>query len=141
MSLLNFFKSNSNFSKDYESFNRWINNVLINNPQINIQAFNFNLYEGSNGTYDIQLVGTDQFDEDDPDTFCKESFSTKENICYISRAHDIKQWEDGLNYLKKIILKYLKEGKYSNLLKSKIAVGIGFVDGDIELIYKSNFHT
>ena len=38
-------------------------------------------------------------------------------------------------YIKKMIEDYMKIGEYSNNLRQLQAVGIGFVDGDIELIY------
>ena len=30
---------------------------------------------------------------------------------------------------------YLKNGKYAEVLKSQAGVGVGFVDGNIEIIY------
>ena len=37
-----------------------------------------------------------------------------------------------------ILKKYLNDGKYADLLKSREGVGVGFVDGDIEIIYKND---
>lgn len=34
-----------------------------------------------------------------------------------------------------LIKKYLEQGAYSNILKNYQAVGIGFVDGDIEIVF------
>ena len=63
-----------------------------------------------------------------------EYFITGENICYISRTSDTEDWEEGLNYITKLITKYLDEGRSSNILKDVNAIGIGFVDGDINII-------
>ena len=41
-----------------------------------------------------------------------------------------------LNDVKVIISKYLKDGKYNVILKPAKSIGIGFVDGDIDIIYK-----
>ena len=122
---------------DYKLFSNWLNNVLEQELPKDIVAFNFNLYEGSEDTYDIQLIGSDEFEEDDGDWACTEYFSTNENICYIQITKDIDEWEKGLDYITKLVEKYLNEGKNANVLKSVSAVGIGFVDGDINIIYRS----
>jgi hypothetical protein len=34
-----------------------------------------------------------------------------------------------------ILSEWIKRGKYADLLKSKAGVGVGFVDGDIEILH------
>ena len=48
----------------------------------------------------------------------------------------IKKAPKALKYMAKELNRYLKRGKYADLLKSKIGVGVGFVDGNIEILYK-----
>ena len=122
---------------NYKLFSNWLDKVLEKELPEGIVAFNFNLYEGAEETYDIQLIGSDEFDEDDEDWVCTDYFTTGENICYVSRTSDIEDWEEGLKYITKLIEKYLSEGRNANILKDVNAVGIGFVDGDINIIYRA----
>ncbi|WIV11050.1 hypothetical protein [Proteiniborus sp. MB09-C3] len=43
-----------------------------------------------------------------------------------------------MDYTAKLIKKYLDEGRKANILKSVPVIGIGFVDGDIDIIYRAN---
>lgn len=122
---------------DFLLFSNWLNTVLEQDLPKGVIAYNFNLYEGSNGTYDIQLIGSDDFDEDDQDWICTDYFTTGENVCYIKRTGEIEQWEQGLSYIITLVEKYLVEGKNADVLKRVSAIGIGFVDGDIEIIYQA----
>jgi len=81
------------------------------------------------------MIGSDKFDEDDSDWACNEIFTTREDIFYFQRTSDIAEWEEGLKYVISMVKKYLQTGNYSNILKTYKAIGVGFVDGDIEIIY------
>lgn len=118
-----------------EDFSKWLGGNLEQLPP-DVVAVNFNLYEGSNDTYDIQLIGTDTFDEEDEDWACGEIFTTGEDVFSIPRTDEIADWEDGLSYITKMIENYLENGKYANVLKGLQAIGIGFVDGDMEILYQ-----
>ncbi|SDP14566.1 hypothetical protein SAMN04487897_1407 [Paenibacillus sp. yr247] len=123
--------------ENYRLFSNWLNQILEQDIPIGIKAFNFNLYEGSDDTYDIQLIGSDEFDENDSDWACTDYFNSEEDICYIKRTEDIQHWEQGLNHITMLVERYLKEGEYANILKSASAIGIGFVDGDIDIIFRA----
>jgi hypothetical protein len=123
-------------TNDYKVFSSWLDKVFQQGLPKEIEAFNFNLYEGF-GTYSIQLVGCDNFDEDDVDWACSNYFTTGENICRIERTENIEYWENGLSYMTELVEQYLVEGRYAKTLKSVSAVGIGFVDGDVNMIYRS----
>ncbi|CAH2213575.1 hypothetical protein [Tepidibacter aestuarii] len=118
----------------YKDFSKWLDSNLDQLPSDAI-AVKLNLYEGPNKTYDIQLIGTDKFDKEDEDWACDEIFSTGEDVFLIPRTDDIDDWEDGLSFVSKIIERYLQDGKKANILKNLQAVGVGFIDGDIELLY------
>lgn len=120
----------------YEDFSKWLEGNLEQLPS-DVVAVNFNLYEGADQTYDIQLIGIDTFNEKDEDWACEEIFTTGENVFLLPKTNSIKNWEDGLSFIRKMVEKYLENGKYANILKGLQAVGIGFVDGDIELLYKA----
>ncbi|WP_265443154.1 hypothetical protein [Acetivibrio straminisolvens] len=135
MSIFN--ASDGGILNDYMLFFDWLDRILSQELPKGIKAFNFNLYEGAEGTYDIQLIGSDEFDEDDSDWACTDFFTTGEDICFIKRSKNIEYWEDGLKYITEIVMRYLDEGIYAHILKGADAVGIGFVDGDIDIIYCS----
>lgn len=120
----------------YEDFSKWLEGNLEQLPS-DVVAVNFNLYEGADQTYDIQLIGTDTFNEEDEDWACEEIFTTGENVFLLPKTNSIENWEDGLSFIRKMVEKYLENGKYANILKGLQAVGIGFVDGDIELLYQA----
>lgn len=64
---MKFFKSKINdvsIELYFNEFSEWLNKYLEKLPS-DVVAVNFNIYEGVNKTYDIQLIGTDEFDEDD----------------------------------------------------------------------------
>ena len=117
-----------------KKFYSWLDDNLKKIPS-NVIAINFNLYEGEYNTYDIELIGSDIFTEGDDDWACEEIFLTEGSLFSIPICNDISDWKDGMSYIKKMIEDYMKIGEYSNNLRQLQAIGIGFVDGDIELIY------
>ena len=117
-----------------KKFYDWLDDNLKEIP-LDAVAVNFNLYEGENNTYDVELIGSDIFTEEDDDWVCEEIYSTEENLFTIPIHNYISDWKDGLSYIKEMIEDYMKIGTYSDDLKQLQAVGIGFVDGDIELIH------
>ena len=124
--------------KYYDEFVNWLNKHLSKDIPTNILAINFNLYESSEQTYDIQMTGSDEFDEKDEDWACNTVFSTDEDLFVISRTDDISEWQQGIIFISALVQKYLESGMYAEKLKSYKAVGIGFVDGDIDILYRSN---
>ncbi len=122
---------------NFKLFSYWLNQVLEQEIPKGIKAFNFNLYEGEEDTYDIQLIGSDEFDEDDSDWACTEYFTSGENICYIKRTDEIAHWEQGLSYITKLVERYLQEGKDADTLKNVSAIAIGFVDGDLDILHRT----
>lgn len=121
----------------YKDFTTWLDNIIEKDLPEGIEAYNFNLYEGKE-SFHVQLIGAGSFSLDDEDWACDELFSSKENIFVIARSITGNSWEQGLNYCFQLVKQYLESGKYTKLLKASKAVGVGFVDGDIEIIYQNN---
>jgi hypothetical protein len=122
----------------YEVFAKWIDKHLSKGLPNDVVAINFNLYEGSENTYDVEIVGCDEFDETDEDWASSEVFATRDDLFFIPRTDDIAEWEQGLSFITSLVTEYLDKGKYADKLKKYTAVGIGFVDGDIEILYPRN---
>ena len=121
----------------YGEFVNWLDNLLENNDMPDeTLAYCFNLYEESveNSVYGVQLVACEAFDEEDSDRACEECWSSEEDIfCVELSDEDEKDWKAAQKLITGWAEDYLENGKYSSVIGSK-PVGIGFVDGDLELI-------
>lgn len=118
-------------------FNRvseWLDVVLETDIPAEVVAFGFNLYEDEPYYWSMELIGASEFDVDDEDWLCNEAtdFDTRENPL---RWHRETGWEEILNDIVYALKEYLKKGKYADILKAKSGVGVGFVDGNIEILY------
>jgi len=113
----------------------WIDNALDGKviPD-SIVAFCFNLYEEDDDSWAMELVGTERFDPEDEDWACDEvtDFGTREHLYNWEMECE---WDEALDHMVNELKLYLTSGKYAELLKSKNGVGVGFVDGNIEIIF------
>ncbi len=112
----------------------WLDNVLMQEISEDIKAFCFNIYDDGDIKWSMELVGTRTFDMDDSDWACEEitDFGTRENPFVLYRT---AQWDKVLDELSSAIIEYLESGKYAKILKAKDGIGVGFVDGDLEILY------
>ena len=118
-------------NKDLSS---WIDQILDQNIPQEVTAFCFNLYEESDESYAMEVVGTECFDEENEDWACSEltNFGSRDDMFILEKDCD---WEEALEYMVGELNIYLESGKHADLLKSKNGVGVGFVDGNIEILY------
>lgn len=124
----------------YEAFSEWLDSQLENDMPENTKAYNFNLYEESieDHIYGIQIVATDRFDENDDEWACDEVWTSGEDIfCIDTSDEDDTGPQFALELITGLVREYLEDGQNADKLKSSIAVGIGFVDGDLDIIYKA----
>lgn len=125
------------FEKHFES---WLNESLAQEIPSSVNAFSFNLYEPAfvdNVKFGIELIGAEAFDEDDPDWACEEIWEPKTRGIDIPISYSGDTWEACLEKLKTLVTKHLgTDSPFIQVLKSKQGVGIGFVDGDLEIIWK-----
>lgn len=84
--------------------------------------------------WSMELVGTGRFDANDSDWSCDEITDFGTRVGLLSWNKEAK-WDGILKEMISVVTQYLETGKYAEVLKSKAGVGIGFVDGDIELLY------
>ena len=103
----------------YDEFAKWLDRILDENMPLPGVAINFNIYEEVDLHWSIQLISSTYFDEEDEDWNCHEEFTTGE---------DLYGWQQDTGYL--------TEGKYADELKKYEAVAAGFVDGDVEILYR-----
>ena len=97
----------------------------------NIVALNFGIFESENG-YCVYLIGSESYDVDDDDWACDEVFTTRDHPFVIECESDWKLVE---TFFIGLVNEYLSSGKYAGKLKEYQAIGIGFVDGDLHILY------
>ena len=117
----------------YKAFEKWLNGVLDENVPLSGVAINFNLYEETDSHWSIQLICASYFDEEDGDWCCEEEFSSGENV--FSWEEDA-EWEEILDISCQMIKQYISSGKYAEEFRKYEAIAAGFVDGDLEILYR-----
>lgn len=118
----------------YTRVEEWLDSILVQVIPEDVIALNFNLYENGGNNWSIELVGTESFDLENEDWCCDEIFDFGTREMPLSWNEE-KAWNEILDEMMQIIKKYLEEGVYSHVLKNYQGVGIGFVDGDIEILF------
>jgi hypothetical protein len=117
-------------------FNNWIEQLNESeNPESQIIAFNFGLFEKPNG-FSMYLIGSKEFSKDDDDWSCNEDFEPKNKYMeFPTETIKEKNWEDILNCSVELIKKYVESNKFQNsILKNAVAITTGFDDGNLNRI-------
>lgn len=113
---------------------KWLDKVLMQQIPETVVALNFNLYEDAENHKSMELVGTSRFDPDDADWACDEVFD------FGTRAHPfVWQTDDpfdvALDKMTAAVKQYLAHGSHAHILKRYQGIGIGFIDGDIDILF------
>lgn len=118
----------------YKNLAKWLDDALSQNIPENVEAFCFNLYDDGENGWSMELVGTQRFDTEDADWPCDEvtAFGTRKKP-YVWQQN--AEWNTVQEEMTSLIKKYLAMGKHAKILTNRKGVGIGFVDGDITLLY------
>lgn len=118
----------------YNEVSSWIDNALSQEVSSDVVAFCFNLYEDGDNQWSMEMIGAESFDLSDEDWPCREvtEFGTREEpFAWVQHA----EWNKILDDVVSILKEYLEHGKFADKLKSKAGLGVGFVDGSIEILY------
>lgn len=118
-----------------DTLEAWMDDVLARTFPAMVVAIAFNLYEGIGNHWSIEFVGTDSFDPEDADWVCDEVFTTRDTPFTWKKECS---WDKIVSDVSGIVIKYLETGKYAEKLKSYQGVGVGFVDGDLLIVYHNN---
>lgn len=121
----------------------WLEKSVVEASTGHVRAFCFNLYDRHihRGEvlkpYTLELVGSAQFDENDPDWPSQKNFEPTPRSIELPNDFSHLGWEACLEKCKDAIEQYLAlDLPGTKILKSVEAVGLGFVDGDLQLIWK-----
>lgn len=126
---------------DFEqTFASWLTSSLEEELPGSVKAFSFNLYEPAlvDGVkFGIELIGAGEFNKDDPDWACDEVWEPETRGINIQVAYSGDQWEQCLQNLKALLIRTLdSDSPAVRKLKSSQGIAIGFVDGDLEIVWK-----
>lgn len=126
-----------NFEREFEN---WLSTALQVPVPEEVKAFSFNLFEPAGEEevkFGIELIGAGNYDPDDSDWACEEVWEPKQRRLFIPLAYSGTGWEGCLEKMKILALKLLKsDKKFVEKLTSRQGIGIGFVDGDLEIIWQ-----
>lgn len=128
------FRSNKN------KFYSWIRKSLLREIPPETVGIHFNFYEAEDSVH-IQLFGMSSYQcgEDPVRDYWpgEETFSTEEDIFEYPIGELGGSWEYWLESLLVLLKEFIElDNKMSPLLKQYRAVGAGFVDGDMHLIWQ-----
>ena len=125
-----------NYDEIYSSFKEWLDNLLENNdmPE-NTKAFNFNLYDEAGDVFSVQLIASDRFDPDDDEWACCEVWSSEEDVFFVDASDENDKSPEAFEkFITDMISDYIRTGTYGDVI-GIFPVGIGFVDGDLNIIF------
>lgn len=118
------------------AFETWANRALAREIPDGTIAFHFNLYEGKDA-FHVQLVGAARFSRDDPSWPCAETFTTGEDVFELPHSVVGLEWERCLEATKAAVQSYIARSAGATALRGSRAVGVGFVDGDVEVVWEA----
>ncbi len=119
----------------YIDFGNWIEAILSNDLACEIAAYNFNLYEGAEA-YAIELIGASEYDSEDSDWACDDVLGADAPRFQMPNDLANSNWETALVLVKTMLGTYLNsDSSGASTLRKSVAVTVGFVDGDLELVW------
>jgi hypothetical protein len=120
-------------------FKIWLLKGLREPIASEVEAFCFNLVEyaeTSEYKFGIELIGASDFDEDSFDWACDEVWEPTTRSIVIPKNFSGSRWQECLTNTKTLVQNCLDTLQEASILKSKQGVGIGFVDGDLEVVWQ-----
>jgi shikimate kinase len=128
---------------DFEArFNEWLNRSLMEPIPKQVKALCFNLFEpsGESGVkFGIELIGAGRFDSNDPDWPCSEVWEPSTRRLPIPVSFSGEHWSECLEKVKELVLRQLNtESAGIRKLKQKKGIGIGFVDGGLDVVWQQS---
>jgi hypothetical protein len=119
-------------------FEEWLSAALAAGVPSEVKAFSFNLFEPAlvpGVKFGIEVVGTNTFDPTNPDWACEEVWEPSVRRLNIPVSFSGQNWEECLASTQFLVQSVLEKNSQASMqLKSRLGVGIGFVDGDLHVI-------
>jgi hypothetical protein len=122
-----------------EEFENWLASAFAVDVPDTVVAYSFNIFEidSSDAKYGIELIGASEFDADNMDWACDEAWVPNPRALSIPLAFANGDWKACLVSAKQLVHRSLgSASRASTKIMTAEAVAIGFVDGDLELIWQ-----
>lgn len=116
---------------DRSDFFVWLDSILEGNLPDEVVAVNLNLYDRTDNNWAADFIGADHFDLEDEDWACDEVFLADEQFEWKRDA----DWKTVLAEVVEALQLYLEVGMFGSKLTAYQGVGVGFVDGNIEIVH------
>ena len=118
----------------------WLDKSLQEKIPEEVKALNFNLYEPAgidDIKFGIELIGSSNFDEKNSDWACEECWEPTQRQLVIPISCSSDDWRTCQEVITEYLARYINSEFQKSKIKNQIiAIGVGFVDGDLDVIYK-----
>jgi hypothetical protein len=117
----------------------WVSANLAQPIPDTVKAFSFNLFElpeDSEVKFGIELVGADRFAASDSDWACNEVWEPAERRKELPKSFTGSTWEQCLENVRTVLLALLANDGAARTLKASYGIGLGFVDGELEILWQ-----
>jgi len=116
------------------AFRSWADGAVAGSIPDEARAFSFNLYEHSD-SFAMELIGCPEYDADNEDWACREIFAYRDPLFELPHVVVGSKWQEGLATGVRLVKEYLRASGPGHRLYRAEAVVVGFVDGDLELVW------
>ena len=113
------------------AFDQWLIEALPDSTPGGVVAYAFNLAEDPT-EYVVELIGASSFDHEDSDWACDEQWTSRPATFEFNRD-STGDWMAALDLTKSFILSFMSS--HTTILQQSQAVAVGFVDGDLSVIW------
>lgn len=120
-----------------KAFNSWVHDAMPATSIEGLKAFCFNIFEDDT-TFLVELIATATYDIEDElcDWACDEIWSSGDVMFILPHAEVGTAWEEVQETICIFVEDLIEtECPASDFLQKSQAVAVGFIDGDIELVW------
>jgi len=118
----------------YDQFEAWLEDVCrAEEPGADIVAYNLGLFEGERG-YVAYLIGSIEYDEEDPDWACSEDFVPKQKYFRLPDSAGA-DWQDVQTMVEKFVSRFVSTPEHGScFLVNAETITVGFDEGDLSRV-------
>ena len=122
-----------------DAFNAWLDRAVVDGVPQSVEAFSFNLFEPArarDAKFGVELIGAGEFSSTNVDWACEEVWEPTDRRLNIPLSFSGETWEECLLAIQSLVQTALAaDTTTARILKSRQGVGIGFVDGDLSVVW------
>lgn len=120
-----------------DDFNAWLRRSTNLPIPASVRAFSFHLYElrSEIRPFGIVLIGASDFDIEDCDWACDEVWAATPRMLEIPLAFSSHSWKACLAAVRRLVAEAVDDNIAGEVLKSREGVAVGFVDGDLHMVW------